>query len=196
MHFSEKEIFGLLSTIPGVIGFGIYIWSAFKKGTKPHTFTWIIWAIINAVVFAAQWSKNAGAGSWTTGFTFIACSIVAIVSLFRGDKHITTGDKIAFAGGLATIPLWYFTKDPLWSVILACAVDGFALYPTIRKSWRKPHEESVPQYILDSGRLLISFLAMENITLTSILYPLCVIIIDTAFALTLLLRRTFLRRKR
>jgi len=196
MYFSEKEIFGILSTIPGVIGFGIYIGSAVKKNTKPHAFTWIIWATINAVVFAAQWSKNAGPGSWTTGFTFIACSVVAIVALFRGDAHITRGDKIAFAGGLSTIPLWYFTKDPFWSVILACIVDGFALYPTVRKSWHKPHEESVPQYILDSGRLLIALLAMENITLTSILYPLFVIIIDTTFALALLARRATLKRHR
>lgn len=191
---TEKEIFGILSVIPGIIGFGNYIWTIFRKRTKPHMLTWIVWVIITGVVFAAQCSQNAGAGSWALGLGFAGCSLIAVISLFHGEKRITWGDKIAFAGGLATIPLWYFTKNPLWSVILATAIDGFAFYPTFRKSWLKPYEESTPLYTLDAARLLISLFAIENLTLTSILYPLFVMLMNTSFVVMLCCRRAVLKK--
>jgi hypothetical protein len=41
------------------------------------------------------------------------CLGIGILALFRGEKHITCGDWMAFLTTFLAIPLWVVTADPL-----------------------------------------------------------------------------------
>jgi hypothetical protein len=52
-----------------------------------------------------------------------------------------------------------------------------AFYPTIRKSFKKPFDETLSTYILASLRALISIFALTEINLITIMYPLFLVFI-------------------
>jgi hypothetical protein len=191
---SEKEIFGFLSVALSLVGHGAYYWSVWRWRTKPHVFTWTIWGLITGIAFFAQISKDAGSGSWAMGATSLACFGGAVLGLFWGEKDIRKSDMIAFFGALSAIPIWYYTKDALNAVIVVIIVEIFAFYPTFRKSYSKPHEELAFSYIVDILKYIISILAMEQYSLTTTLYPLFIIVIQSLFVFMLFYRRAALAR--
>src|SRR5690606_16045788 len=109
------------------------------RGTnKPHMFTWIIWTLLTAIILAAQIVGGAGPGAWSTGAVLLPCIIITVLAIQRGEKNITASDWVMFLAGLAAIPVWLATSNPLWAVIIVVAIDALAFGPTFRKSWFRP----------------------------------------------------------
>ncbi len=120
-----------------------------------------------------------------TGF-FITTSIL---SLKWGERTITRGDWLAMSLSLLAVIPWLFTRNPLWSVILITMIDVVAYYPTVRKSWNKPQEESMTTYALSSLEYGLSVPAMRTANLTTLLYPLAIIVSNTVLISICLWRR-------
>ena len=189
MDFSSTEIIGLAAVLLGVLSQGIYLVSIFKGETKPHLFTWLVWTIISGIGYAAQVHDNAGPGAWVMGFTCLCCAFTAMLCFKYGEKTFTRGDEIALVASLSAIIPWMLTDDPLGSVILISIIDVVAFYPTIRKSWMKPQEENLTAYNLASAKLGLSFFAMTHVSVTTVLYPLVIVLTNTAFVIMCILRR-------
>ncbi|NTU77560.1 MAG: hypothetical protein HGA90_07100 [Alphaproteobacteria bacterium] len=188
-----KELFGVLSVVVGCVGFAPYFWDILKKRTKPHAFTWIVWTLLAGIVFFAQAVDRAGPGAWATGFTAAACLLIAVLALQRGEKQITRSDWTTFVAALAAIPLWYFTAEPFYVVLLVTGIDGLACYPTYRKSWAKPQEETAKFYALAAIKFVLALFALENHTAVTMLYPSFLIIANGALLVLILWRRRALR---
>src|SRR5882724_2107965 len=189
-----RDIFGLLSLTLAVVSYVPYIRSIFVANTKPHAFTWLVWGTVMAIAFVAQLSDKAGAGSWATGLSGAFCLSIGIIALFRGEKHITRGDWIAFVTTFLAIPLWVVTSDPLWSVLLVTGIDAVAYYPTFRKSYAKPDEELAFKYVLTVIRYLLSLLALEHYTVVTSVYQLVSIFMEAGIVVMLLWRRAVLKK--
>ncbi|MCB1558898.1 MAG: hypothetical protein KDJ50_08265, partial [Alphaproteobacteria bacterium] len=69
-----------------------------------------------------------------------------------------------------------------------------AYYPTIRKSWHKPHEEALMSYTIGAIKFLLSILALENITIITALYPLAIVTANTFLISMCLWRRKNLEK--
>jgi hypothetical protein len=152
---TPKEIFGAASLILSVVSYVPYVRSIFVANTKPHAFTWLVWGAVMAIAFLAQLSDRAGAGSWATGLSAAFCLGIGIIALFRGEKHITRGDWIAFTITFLAIPLWVATSDPLWSVLLVTGIDAVAYYPTFRKSYSKTRRGTGFQIRFDGHQISV-----------------------------------------
>jgi hypothetical protein len=101
-----KDVLDLASLLIAVASYVPYVRSIFVANTKPHAFTWLVWGTVMAIAFFAQLSDMAGAGSWATGLSAAFCLGIGVLALFRGEKHITRGDWIAFLATFLAIPLW------------------------------------------------------------------------------------------
>ncbi len=178
-----QEIIGVLTVVIGLIGAWVYFYSIVKGRTKPHLFTWIIWSILTTIGFAAQIADHAGPGSWALGVTVLFSWMNALLSLKYGEKHITTSDRLAFAASLSAIVPWLLTSDPLGSVIMISLIDVIGFYPTFRKSWKKPYEENLTAYYFANAKLGLSLFALSSVTLVSALYPITIVVTNTAFIL-------------
>jgi hypothetical protein len=189
-----KDVFGLLSLLLSVVSYVPYVHSIFVANTKPHAFTWLVWGTVMAIAFVAQLSDKAGAGSWATGLSAAFCLSIGIIALFRGEKHITRGDWIAFVTTFLAIPLWVATSDPLWSVLLVTGIDTVAYYPTFRKSYAKPDEELAFKYVLTVVRYLFSLLALEHYTIVTSVYQFVSILMEISIVVMLLWRRAVLKK--
>ena len=183
-----KDYLGYLSILTASIGYGLYILSIVRGKTHPHLFSWVIWGTVTGIVFVAQDSKNGEAGAWAAGFSSVISFIVALLALRYGEKKITFLDWLTFAGALGAIPIWYFAKDPLASVILVTFIDQLGFLPTFRKSYFKPREESVWTYIMDIFKYVLSLGALSSYSWVTIFFPLVIILSNSCFLLMIRLR--------
>lgn len=192
MDLLDKELWGVLSTLSGLMGLAIYLYSIKVGESKPHFFSWFVWALLMLIAFFAQISDGAGAGAWVIGVSGFCCLAISIYALFKGEKNITRSDWLAFISALTAIPIWYVTKNPLYAVILVSLIDLAAFFPTFRKSWSKPLEESLLTYTICAVTYAMSIVALENFSFTTVLYPATLIVANTSFVTMLLIRRKML----
>ncbi len=190
----SNEQWGMISVSLAMIAYLAYIYSLRKGTMKPHVFSWALWGLLMGIGFFAQLSEGAGAGAWFTGLGAIMSSVIAVYAFFRGEKNITRTDWIAFLSAITAIPIWYFTKNAMWAVVIVSFIDGVAYYPTFRKSWNKPFEEPVFNYVVGCISLVATYFALENINVTTALYPAVIFTANALLSITLFIRRYKLGR--
>ncbi len=192
MDLLDKEFLGALSTFSGLMGLFVYLYSIKVGESKPHFFSWFVWALIMLIAFFAQITDGAGAGAWVVGVSGFSCLAISIYALFKGEKNITRSDWFAFVSALTAIPIWYVTKNPFYAVVLVSFIDAVAFFPTFRKSWSKPFEESLLTYTISGITFVISIMALENFSLTTVLYQATLVLTNGSFVCMLLIRRKLL----
>ena len=173
-----------------------YIVDIFRRKTKPHIFTWAVWAIITILAFLAQWQSGGGAGSWTTGATSLLTVFIALISLKYGSRDITESDTIIFIAALIAIIPWWLTKNPTLSVIILTAIDVLAFFPTIRKTIKYPESETLSSYILHSIRHGLSVTALSHYSIATYLFPLALSLMNLVVVITIIQSRRLLLHRR
>jgi exosortase/archaeosortase len=167
-----------------------YIVTILRGTNKPHMFTWIIWTLLTFIVLAAQIVGGAGPGAWSTAAVLLPCLVITALSITRGEKNITRADWAMFIAGIAAIPVWILTSNPLWAVVIVVAIDALAFGPTFRKSWDKPFEENSTMYGVNIIRHSFSIAAIALYTTVTALYPIMLLVMNTSMWLMLMARRT------
>lgn len=167
-----KEILSAVAITLTFIAFFPYIRSILNDAIKPHVFSWIIWGSTTFVVFLAQLEDNGGAGAWPIGVSGIITMMIALLAYSkRADITITKTDWLFFVSAMSALPFWYFTSDPLWAVVILTTVDVLGFGPTVRKAHAFPYSESLLFFGLFTARNLIVIMALENYSVTTVLFP-------------------------
>ena len=189
-----KDIISALAIALTLIAFLPYIASTWRGQTRPHVFSWVIWGITTFIVFLAQVKDGGGAGAWPIGVSGVITIGVAIVAyLKRADISITRLDTLFFIAAVSAVPLWYFTADPMWAVVILTVVDLLGFGPTLRKAFHFPHEENLTFFGLFLLRNLLVILALEHYSVTTLLFPAAVALACLSLILLIGYRRTLNR---
>lgn len=167
-----KQLLSALAIALTFFAFLPYIRSILRGKTRPHVFSWIIWGSTTFVVFLAQLSDDGGSGAWPIGVSGLITLVVAYLAwLKHADNSITKTDWAFFIAALTSLPLWYFTADPLWAVIVLTVVDLLGFGPTVRKASCQPYEENLTFYLIIAVRNIIATIALEHYSLTTVMFP-------------------------
>ena len=196
MQLLEYQIvLGILATAIGLAGYIPYFKDLIKKEIKPHAFSWLIWGILQTVVFFASTSKGGGAGAWVIGAPALLNMIIFVIALFRGEKEITKLDKASLIVALFGIGLWVITTSPVWSVIILTGVDIVGFVPTFRKAYKRPKEEAVSVFALSSIAFGVSLFAIGMLNITTVLYPASLTLSNAVFVIMVMGRRGRVRSR-
>ena len=142
------------------------------------------------VVFFAQIYDGGGAGAWPMGVTGIITIFVAFIAYFKASTiHVDKLDWFFLLLAFSSLPLWYFTSDPVWTVVILTVVEVLGFLPTIRKAYIRPYEESLLFFSIFAARNTVAIFALENYTLTTVLFP-----ATTVFFCLILTTLVFYRR--
>jgi RsiW-degrading membrane proteinase PrsW (M82 family) len=190
----------LLATAAVVLTFAIfvpYIRSIRAGRTKPHAFSWIVWSLGTFVVFLAQLADRGGSGAWPTGVSGVITGYIAVLAYrARADTSITNVDWFFLAIALAALPCWFLTSNPLTAVVLLTGVDLAGFVPTFRHAFLRPHDERIGFYAFGAVRNALAISALENYSLTTVLFPAAVGIACVLFVAMVGYRRAQLRARR
>jgi hypothetical protein len=190
-----KTILSVVGIIIGFVSYAFYFRGIFIGKTKPHVFSWFVWAVVNWTAFFAQLVTGGGVGSWITGTNALLCTLVAVLALFRGEKEIARSDWYSLAGAMAGVLGWVLTKNPLIAVILVSLTDYFAIYPTFRKAYYKPYEENAFSFGIDLIKFVLELMALESFNLTTSLFPITILVNDTVLVGMILIRRKVIKKR-
>ncbi len=167
-----KELLSVIAVALTFLAFWPYIRSIHKGATRPHVFSWVIWGAVTFIVALAQLADGAGVGAWPIALSGLITFYVAYLAYRRrGDMTITRLDWTFLSLALTSLPLWYLTHDPLWAVVVLTGVDLLGFGPTFRKAYRFPFEEQASFFALAALRNFVVLGALENYTLTTMLFP-------------------------
>jgi len=190
-----KEILSAIAIVLTFVAFYPYIRSIMRDETKPHVFSWVIWGTTTFVVFLAQLDGGGGVGAWPIGVSGSITLFVAIIAYMkRADVTVTRMDWLFFVSALSSLPFWYLTSDPLWAVIILTTVDVLGFGPAVRKSYGQPYSESLIFFAIFTARNLIVILALENYSMTTVLFPAAVAAACIALMAMMVYRRRTLVR--
>ena len=186
---SFKPLLGIIAVCLGLAAYVIYIHSTLKDKIRPHAFSWLLWTLTTAVVFTAQYMRGGGAGSWSTGFTCVVCLVIGIISLFKYDKRYTLSDILFISIAVLALLPWFFTKNPTTSVVLIASIDVLGYGPTLRKSYYYPDEEKAISFGLNAVKHLFSFMALQNYSIVTWIYPASQIFMNSLVVILIWVRR-------
>lgn len=190
-----KEVLSAIAIALTFIAFIPYIRSILQEKIKPHAFSWIIWAAVTFIVFLAQLADKGGVGAWPIGVSGLITLYVAILAyLKKSDSMITKKDWLFFIMAMTALPFWYFTSNPLWAVVILTTVDLIGFAPTFRKAYSLPYEEQLTFFIIIASRNLIAIMALENYSLTTILFPAATALACILFIQMVMVRRTIIKK--
>ena len=154
------------------IAFFPYLLSIVRGVTRPHVFSWVVWGTTTFVVFLAQLEDEGGVGAWPIGISGSITIVIALLAYVkRADVSITKTDWAFFVAAMTSLPLWYFSSDPLWAVVILTTIDVLGFGPTVRKAYWHPHSESIAFFSLFTARNLLVIMALENYSITTVLFP-------------------------
>jgi hypothetical protein len=190
-----KDIVGIVAVVLTFIAYIPYISDTVKGKTKPHLYSWFIWAFVTFIIFALQVFGHAGAGAFMTLATAVLSLTVFILGMRNGEKNITKFDTIIFIVALIATGIWIFTKQPMISNFLIVTINALANLPTIRKSWIKPYSETLFSWVVSSVRNFLGIIALENYSVLTWLYPVSNLLTNILVTLLLIVRRKQIQAK-
>jgi hypothetical protein len=184
-----KTVYGIIASVIGTGCFVPYIRDIFKKKTRPHIYTWLIWTILQVTGVIAMYNSGAGIGILALATGSVLCAYVCILSVKHGTKNITTFDTVCLIGALVSIAVYVFLKQPLLSIILISAIDFIGFLPTLRKAYIEPYSETLVMFAFFALSGTFTMLALHDYSFTTILYPLTLIGINIIATLVIWIRR-------
>lgn len=179
--------FAAISAIIGAVSLLPYIRDIFRGTTKPHAFTWLVWAALGSLSTATLVSSGAGAVVYAVGTGALLCFTIFLLSLRYGVTHFDTFDLVCVVGAGVAALAYFSVTDLLVSVVLITVTDLFGYIPTLRKAYLQPWSETLSTYVLSCVSIGFALLSIESVTVTTTLYLVSVFLTNMA-CVALLLR--------
>jgi len=159
------------------------------RSTKPHSYTWFTFSLLLLISFFIQRENGGGLWVWVLFTDFVCCFIAFLAAIKYWEKNITKSDKVFLFWAIVSLISWLLFKQAYVSAILIVLIDIFAILPTYRKSWSKPHEETVIIYLISGLIFVSSLLAIENYNFLTTSHQITIITLDWWLVAYLLIRR-------
>lgn len=186
-----KIIFLIFSIICGLSAFIPYLLDTFKLKTKPHIYTWIIWAMTQGTATFAIFYGGGRLGGVELAIGVVLQIAVIIFSLKYGTKDITKSDAFVLIIALLAILVWWQLKQPILSVVLVSAIDVFGYVPTFRKSYKDPWSETLATWILFAMSDIFAILALSKYNFLTVTYLASITVVNLSFFIFCTSRRRF-----
>lgn len=189
----SAEMIGIVATVGSLLSYVPYFHSIQKGKTKPHAFTWFVWGVLNAAVFFVQRSEGAGPGAYITAGIALANLCIAFIALRSGPRIFPPADWFALVAAFVAMVVWVFAQQPILAIVLLALTDVIGFLPTWRKGWAKPHEEMAWAWLASGLSMALSLAALSSFEFTTALYPGVVAVLDTSFAVLIIVRSRSLK---
>lgn len=170
-NIDNKLIISLIAVVLDIYGYFPYFRDIFRKKTKPHLYTWLIWAITQGTATVIIWQ---GGGKYAV-LSFVLGTIL-VVSIFLlsfkyGTKNITRSDIYVLFVALSAIIVWWGLENPLLAILMVSVIDGLAYIPTIRKSFEEPWSETLLFWFVMASINILIIISISEYNLLTVTYP-------------------------
>ena len=174
--FDIRVVFTVIASLISLGVFINYARTVFKKETKPHLYTWLIWFVTQAVAVVGMWAGGGGLGAIALTVGTICVFMVMLLSLRYGTKNITKSDTIILVLALAAVFVWVQLDNPLLAVIMVTLIDLAGYVPSWRKSMREPWSENLYSWSISPLAYVFAIAALAEYNLLTLMYPISIVV--------------------
>ncbi len=170
MEIDWKVVSAVLAVVIGCGAFLPYMYDVFKKKTRPHMYTWLIWCLTQGIAVAGIWYGGGGVAAiaMTIGVFFVFT--IFLTSIKFGTRNITRGDTAILIAAVAAIFVWWQLDNPLLAVLMVTAIDVLGYIPSWRKSINEPWSETLWSWTAFSVGNIFAILALTEYSLLTVTY--------------------------
>jgi len=184
-----KIVFSLLACVVSLVAYFPYFRDMFLHKTKPHLYTWIIWAI---TIITSFFGIYYGGGGWALVYSAILCIEVVGTLIFcfkYGTKNITKSDTVVLILALLAIVVWWQLKQPVLSIFMVSTIDVAAYIPSFRKSYDDPWSETALSWAMFAIANIFGILSLQNYNLLTVTYLIAIFFANASLCAFCLIRR-------
>lgn len=155
-----RNICGVISTILAIGCAVPYIRSVLQGKTKPHQFSFMVFAIMNGLVFVTQFLEGARQSVLIALVFFISTLITVVLSFSRGTRNTSPLDRTLFGFALLTIVIWALTGSNTVALWLTVLIDIFATTMILLKIKAEPKSEDPLPWIIATAAFVFTCLSL------------------------------------
>jgi hypothetical protein len=184
-----RDALGALSVALAILAAVIYVVQTLRGEVRPHPLSWFLFGVLSATGYWVQRDEGARQGSWTLLAMTIICFLFVAASVARGERRFSRQEwAFAIVGG-AVFVLYLLTRHANAAAAMTTAVDALGYGPTFVRGWSHPKKDSVTSFALNGVKFVPSLMAMEPISFATSFYPATLLVLNTAVAIMLVMRR-------
>ena len=168
------HILGIIAGIFLIIGYIPYIYDVCIKKTIPNRVSWFIWLLSTIISLLSLHSIGAHDTIWTPIADAIGCSLIFILSIFKGKSGWTKVDIFSLIIAVVSLLCWLFTGNPILTLILNLIIYTSGYIPTIKKSIKNPQNESLTAWTFFYIGVLLNLIVVifgKNLGFAIWMYP-------------------------
>jgi hypothetical protein len=184
-----RDARGLLSVALAMLAAIIYIVQTLRGEVRPHPLSWFLFGVLSLTGYWVQRDQGARQGSWTLLAMTIISFLFVAVSVARGERSFSRTEWGFVAAAGAVFVLYMFSRDANVAAALTTAIDALGYGPIFTRGWSFPRKDSVTSFALNGAKFVRSLMAMEPISFATSSYPATLLVLNTAVAIMLLMRR-------
>jgi hypothetical protein len=191
MHGSVywRDGLGLLSVALAVLAAIIYVAQTLRGEVRPHPLSWFLFGVLSLTGYWVQRDQGARQGSWTLLAMTIICFLFVAVSVARGERSFSRREWAFVAAAGPVFALYLFSRDANVAAALTTAIDMLSYGPTFARGWSFPRKDSVTSFAINAAKFVPSLMAMDPVSFATSFYPATLLVLNTAVAIMLLMRR-------
>ena len=191
--YMGHEVWALLSIFIKLFIYAPYVLGVLKGKFVPHSFSWMVFFSLDFIGFLVQFYNGAGMGAFPTLAGALLCFLIMALGFYKGNQDIRRCDFIALVSAFSLLPLWYLANSSLLVLLIVMIIGIVGSFPTWRKVTDKPNEESSLLFFLIGASALVSMFSIDQVMLTTVLYPLFTVISSCALATYIIVRSKTLK---
>lgn len=189
-------LFGLSAALADVVAYAPYFRSIFKGQTRPHPYSWLIWATTQGIAAAIILY---GGGAWGA-FSYAFASVVAIaifsIAFIRHSVRITKIDTLVLIAAFSALLLWWQLDNALAAILMIATIDAAGYVPTLRKLLRDPRSEHIVTWTFFCVGNAFSLLALAEYNALTLTYILVIASLNVTVVSTCLAGRMLMPKER
>lgn len=158
----------------------VYIRSIYQGISIPQRMTRFLMLVITGVMTVSLWAEGDTSGVWLAFVSFMQALFVWALSFRYGMGGRNRLDFICLTMCFVGIGVWLWSGEALLGLLASIIADLAACMPSLHKTVRLPHTESLMYYALDTvaGVLII---AAGPYDWRAVLFPAYIAAINLAF---------------
>lgn len=173
-----------------------YLVATLRGKARPDPVSWLLWAIIPMIAFAAELQAGVGMTALVTFTLGLSPLLVFTATIFKNPRSFQLKglNLICVIIALIGIVLWATTKNPLLAILFMMIADFSSSLPTVKKSLVDPKSEFSPSYLISALSMVITLLTVTDWRFAVIAFPIYVLVMN--LLIFLLASRKTTRKKR
>jgi hypothetical protein len=165
-----------------------YLRDIYRGTTRPQRVSWLVFAVLSIVAAVSQFMDGAYAGAWLTGGAALGFTLVFLVSIRRGVGGMSFNDALSLIVASCGLGVSLAVQEPFIAVLAVVVAEVPAVSLTVQKALRDPKSETASTWLIDGLAGVCALLAVSELSLAQVLYPLHHIVANSCVLAAIVLR--------